>query len=104
MDSILYNEILTDYFIPFASRAYGIKNFNLHQDNDPKHSSKICTNFLERNQIKWIKAPANSPDLNPIEWLWAGLKICLENSEFRPKTEEEITIMIRFVEIISSLL
>ena len=43
----------------------------------------------------WIKAPANSSDLNPIEWLWADLKIRLENSEFKPKTAEEIKISIR---------
>ena len=43
----------------------------------------------------WIKAPANSSDLNPIEWLWADLKIRLENSEFKPKTAEEINILIR---------
>jgi len=34
--------------------------------------------------------------LNPIEWLWEDLKIWLENSEFKRKKAEEITIMIRF--------
>ena len=45
-----------------------------HQDNDPKHTSRLCTNFLENSGINWIKAPSNSPDLNPIEMFWNQLK------------------------------
>lgn len=41
---------------------------------------------------KKIKAPPNSPDLNPIEWLWQDVKRYI--SLKRCTTEEEVTIAI----------
>jgi hypothetical protein len=52
MDAMLYREIISDYLIPFIIKT---KNFDfiLHQDNDPKHTSKLCENFLKMNKINW---------------------------------------------------
>ena len=55
MDSDLYNSIICEYLIPFAVSVYGIRNFYLHQDNDPKHSSKLCSELLRKNSICWVK-------------------------------------------------
>ena len=30
-------------------------DFNLHQDNDPKHTSIICKEILEINKVRWVK-------------------------------------------------
>ena len=49
MDSNLYNGIISEFLIPFVVSTYGLKNFVLQQDNDPKHSSKICLQFLKEN-------------------------------------------------------
>ena len=74
MNCVLYLEILADFLLPFMAKHFNVTDGVLHQDNDPKHTSRLCTNFLENSGINWIKAPSNSPDLNPIEMFWNQLK------------------------------
>lgn len=66
--------------------------YKLYQDNDPKHKSLLCRTWLLYNCSKVIDTPAQSPDLNPIENLWALLKKKVAKREPRSKND-----LVRFI-------
>ena len=71
-----YHSILQRHAIPLGIRLVG-RSFVFQQDNDPKHTSKLCKNYAAerkcgsaQNHDSW---PPQSPDLNPIELVWDEL-------------------------------
>ena len=71
-----YHSILQRYTIPSGLCLVG-PSFVFQQDNDPKHTSRLCKGYLTKKEsdgvLHPLTWPPQSPDLNPIELVWDEL-------------------------------
>lgn len=63
------------------------REFIFQHDNDPKHTSKVVQRYLKTKGVNVLPWPAQSPDLNPIENLWAILDTRLKHRKCNNEDE-----------------
>ena len=83
LDKHLYKRILADNLLPSARLHFSLAPPRVEQwyflhDNDPKHTSGVVMEWLHNNGVSTIDFPPYSPDLNPIENLWAAMARAVE--------------------------
>ena len=80
--------------LPSAEVAFGKKRkWTLQEDNDPKHVSVRANNWKKENGVVRMNWPSQSPDMNPIEHVWAILKANVANH--RPNSKKSLIKWIR---------
>ena len=88
LNSEAYIELLKDHLIPEIKAVGG--NVVFMQDNAPCHKSKAVIEFLRQENVTTLDWPPQSPDLNPIENLWALIKRKLKKKFSTPKTRDQL--------------
>ena len=68
--------------------------FGFQSDNSPVHTAQTVKNWMEDHEVQLEKWPPRSPNLNPIENIWAIMKQKIAKLETRPKTLSELEIAV----------
>jgi hypothetical protein len=77
LNSKLMCKIYKNGLLSSVKRWFGdhSSSWKLLEDNDPKHMSKMSKTFKVENGIQSLPWPSQSPDCNPIENVWALMKL-----------------------------
>ena len=84
-----YIETLKKHLLPHIAEHGKPEDYLFMQDNAPAHRASETRRWLSDNKIAVLPWPPYSPDLNPIENLWAIMKRRIESNCFH--TKEDVT-------------
>ena len=73
---------------PKCTQYHGyLAHRQLVQDNAPCHKTNLIRNWMLENAVNAIPWPSCSPDLNPIEQVWAWMKRQIQGRHFASKDD-----------------
>jgi transposase len=90
IDAKAYLKILRTELVPEAilvKETHGVQ-VNIMHDNAPSHASNAIKTFMRQCGQTFLDWPPYSPDLNPIENVWAWVKYKLY-TDFPPAESED---------------
>lgn len=98
-----YVQLLDRTYLPWI-RSKNFRGAVLQQDNAPCHTCKVAKAFMASKNMQVLPWPPNSPDLNPIENLWAILKEKVAQRSPTTKVELKAILLEEWAKIPSELL
>jgi hypothetical protein len=92
VDGPRYVQILKEQLKPTWQSLFPDGVWYFLQDNASPHTSIVAKTWLHNNGVNCIDFPPHSPDLNPIENLWADLKRRVESRHPTDQAEMEAAV------------
>ena len=89
LNQVKYQRILEDTMLPFARGVFR-NNFVYQDDNAPPHRARTVNDFLNNEGVERMDWPSISPDMNPIENLWAEITRIINNLDHQPTSVAEL--------------
>uniref|UniRef100_A0A3B3I5N2 Tc1-like transposase DDE domain-containing protein n=1 Tax=Oryzias latipes TaxID=8090 RepID=A0A3B3I5N2_ORYLA len=89
------DEILGPIVVPYVQQHH----LMLQHDNAWPHVARICTQFLEAENIPVLAWPAYSPDMSPIEHVWDALDRRIRRRVPVPANIQQLRIAIELTNI-----
>lgn len=78
-----------------TDHSMNISDMIFQQDNDPKHTSKMATRWMQGHMIHQLPWPAYSPDQSIIENLWDLLDDRVRACNPLPKNENQLWVALQ---------
>ena len=98
MDGELYRLILRDDLLgTVRNHGLSVRDIIFQQDGASCHTATLTKRWLRRNRVKTFDWPPSSPDLNPIEHLWAEVDRCLRKLPGNISSEKDLWEKIQVV-------
>ncbi|GFU06955.1 uncharacterized protein TNCV_503361 [Trichonephila clavipes] len=73
MNALAYIDVLRPNLLDSAKKLSMENTLIFQQDNDPKHTAIVTKTWLLYHAPRRLEISPQSPDLNPIEYLWKHL-------------------------------